>query len=180
MRERELVVRLRLPASIRTRWLVVAAGALVCFSAIAYAALTTFASGQTLLASDLTNNFNKITAHTHPMSVSVTPQVPVGLSSSTVTVACAACPAGSVAIGGSCRITPFPGGCDTASVSLSGQGVDIVYAGGVATNNNRYCCRAQPTSATSCNLGAWAVCVSPSSVAGVDSQQTFSTTTASY
>ena len=183
MRDRQIVLRLRLPAYVGKRWVIGLGVALVCVSALSYAALTTFAPGQTLLANDLTTNFNKIAAHTHPMSVGVTNQVPTALSVGSVTVSCATCPAGSIAIGGNCRVTPFPDAmCDAANMTLVGAGVDISYPGGVASNSNSYCCRgllnANPGKV--CNLGAWALCVSPTTASGIASQQAAFTTTASY
>lgn len=177
MREREIVLRLRLPRSPRTRWLLTAAAVLLFGSAIVYAAaLKTFTAGQPLKAADLTANFNQISTHTHPVSVGLTNQVSVALANGpAVTTACAVCPGGSIAVGGNCRVTPFPA-CDSANVTMVGAGVDVAYPGGIATNNNQYCCRgilnSQPQT---CNLGAWAICVSATSVGGLASQSTLQT-----
>jgi hypothetical protein len=176
MREKEIIIRLRFPPAPRKRWLVGGVAALICVSASVYAALSTFTAGQPLKAADLNANFNQLSAHMHPIAIGVTSQQFVGLASGgAVTTSCAPCPNGSIAIGGSCRVTPFPQ-CDSANVTLVGQGVDIQYPNGVAQNNGQYCCRAIMNSQPQiCNLGAWAICVSPSSVAGFDSHSTLQT-----
>ena len=53
---------------------------------------------------------------------------------------------------------------------------------GVATNNNGYCCRGLQNAnpGKQCNLGAWALCVSPTTASGISSQETVQTTTGGY
>jgi hypothetical protein len=58
MREREIIISLRLPATPRKRWLVAAATALLGVGVLAYAAApNTFSSGQVLSSAQLNANF---------------------------------------------------------------------------------------------------------------------------
>jgi hypothetical protein len=67
MREREIVIRLKLPLMPRKRWLIGAAAVVTCFSAIAYAALVTFVSHTTLTAADLNANFSNLDGRVTPI-----------------------------------------------------------------------------------------------------------------
>jgi len=60
MREREFVVRLRVPQLPRRRWLIIAATAVVCFGALGYAAITTFAPNEVLSATKMNANFQDL------------------------------------------------------------------------------------------------------------------------
>lgn len=61
MKEKEIVIRLRLPASLRKRWLIALAGALLCVGAVAYATLPySFNTGDQLSSTKLNGNFNNL------------------------------------------------------------------------------------------------------------------------
>src|SRR5262245_1922479 len=61
MRMREIVIRLRLPASPRKRWLLAGIGAVVCSSAIVYATVpNVFTAGSPLSAAQVNANFNAL------------------------------------------------------------------------------------------------------------------------
>jgi hypothetical protein len=63
MREREIVIRLKFPGSPPKRWLVVAAGVVVCLGVVAYGALPhdfTNPANQTLSSQKMMDNFNNL------------------------------------------------------------------------------------------------------------------------
>jgi hypothetical protein len=63
MREREIVVRIRLPRLPRKRWLYTGAAAVLLVAGVAYAAVTwpaAYSSGQLLSASDISDRFNDL------------------------------------------------------------------------------------------------------------------------
>jgi hypothetical protein len=61
MSEREIVIRLRIPAAPKKSWLVAGGLAIVCISALAYAAsLTVFKSGDALSSAAINGNFNYV------------------------------------------------------------------------------------------------------------------------
>jgi hypothetical protein len=61
MKEREIVIRLRLPASVRKRWQIALAAALLCIGAVAYATLPySFTTGDQLSSTKLNGNFSNL------------------------------------------------------------------------------------------------------------------------
>jgi len=118
MSEREIVIRLRIPEKPRKRWLVLGALAIVCFSAIAYAGLTVFKSGDSLSSQVMNDNFTYMMPVVAPRTVLSPLNVAASTTPMTVT-------------GAGHQVTIMPsGGKGVFVVQLSGQWA--VSAAGVA------------------------------------------------
>jgi len=69
MPEHEIVIRLRIPKRPHKRWLFLGVLAIVCFSAVAYAGLTVFRSGDSLSSQAMNDNFTYLMPVIAPRTV---------------------------------------------------------------------------------------------------------------